>query len=318
MAVEREQDISQDWASVNGGFYSYLANEGEMEVAFDRVATLLRRPANYSLTMETEYREAPGPGLLRVVAGEESDAATGAVELILDASGSMWQKLDGRFRIDIAKDVLTSALNEHIPPGTLTALRVFGHRKPNACDTNLEIPLRPLDVESAITTVTGITPQSLAKTPIAASLAAVSQDLSGMDGTAIVVLVTDGKETCEGNPDAEIERLRDAGFKLSLNIVGFAIDDEELEAQFSEWAGAGGGRYFGATDAKGLKDAVENALATPYTVYNQSGEAVAEGVVDGEPLELEQGVYRVVISTEPQQVFNAVEIAGESDTKLSL
>ena len=33
-----------------------------------------------------------------------------------------------------------------------------------------------------------------------------------------------------------------------LNIVGFAIDDEALKADFSRWADLGGGRTFDAAD----------------------------------------------------------------------
>jgi hypothetical protein len=318
LGTEREQDLSQDWARVNGGHYSYLSNEGEMEVAFDRAATLMRRPANYALSLESEYREATGPGSLRVSRGENPDAAGGAVELILDASGSMWQKLDGRFRIDIAREVLTRALQEHIPAGTPTALRVFGHRKPNACDTNLEIPLRPLDVDATIAALNSVSPQSLARTPIGAALAAVSGDLNANDGAAIVVLVTDGEETCDGNPLAEIERLKASGIGISLNIVGFAIEDNELATQFTEWAQAGGGRYFKADNAEGLNDAVAQALATPFTVYDASGAAVAQGIVDGEAIELEEGNYKVVVESGRQRVFENVAITGAGNTALDL
>ena len=316
--AEMEQDISQDWAMVNGGYYSYLANEGEMEVAFDRASTLLRRPADYALTLATEYREAPGPGFLRVTTADDAAAGAGAVELILDASGSMWQKLDGRFRIDIAKEVLSEAIRNHIPAGTPTALRVFGHRQPGTCDTNLEISLQPLDRDATIAAVNAITPQSLAKTPIGASLAAVSQDLASAEGAAIVVLVTDGKETCDRDPAAEIQRLRDAGFALSLNIVGFAIDDADLAGQFATWAEAGGGRYLAANDADDLSQAMKQALATSYSVYDQNGSKVAEDVVGGEPLELGQGYYKVIVATTPQQVFDRVAITGANDTNIEL
>ena len=57
-----EQDLMQDWSRVNGGHYYYLINEGEMEVAFDRAVTMLRRPAAYTLEVESTFREAPGPG----------------------------------------------------------------------------------------------------------------------------------------------------------------------------------------------------------------------------------------------------------------
>lgn len=116
----------------------------------------------------------------------------------------------------------------------------------------------------------------------------------------------------------EIENVQKAGFPLSLNIVGFAIDDDALAAQFEEWAGAGGGRYFAANDADGLSDAVTNALATPYTVYDQSGAAVATGIVGGEPLQLEQGVYRVVVATTPQRNFADVVVPGESTVNVEL
>lgn len=316
--AETEQDISQDWAMVNGGYYSYLANEGEMEVAFDRASTLLRRPADYTLTLATEYREAPGPGFLRVTSADGAAAGIGAVELILDASGSMWQKLDGRFRIDIAKEVLSEAIRSHIPAGTPTALRVFGHRQPNTCDTNLEISLQPLDIDATIAAINSVTPQSLAKTPIGASLAAVAQDLASAEGAAIVVLVTDGKETCDRDPATEIQRLRNAGFALSLNIVGFAIDDADLAGQFATWAEAGGGRYLAADGAEGLSQAMTQALATSYSVYDLSGSQVAQGVVGGEPLELSHGYYKVVVASTPQQVFDNVAITGASDTNIEL
>jgi hypothetical protein len=316
--AETEQDISQDWAMVNGGHYSYLANEGEMEVAFDRASTLLRGPAGYTLSFESEYRETPGPGFMLVTAADGTPGGAGAVELILDASGSMWQKLDGRFRIDIAKEVLSDSIRNHVPPGTPTALRVFGHREPNTCDTNLEVALQPLDTDAMVAAVNAITPQSLAKTPLGASLAAVSQDLATAGGAAIVVLVTDGKETCEGNPAAEIQRLRDSAFALSLNIVGFAIDDANLERQFATWAEAGGGRYLAANDAAGLSEAMSEALATSYMVYDRSGHAIATGTVGGDPVELEQGQYKVVVESDPRQVFDNVRITGASNTSIEL
>jgi Mg-chelatase subunit ChlD len=318
LGASTEEDLGQDWARVNGGYYTYLDHEGDMAVAFDRATTMLRRPANYTLTLHTEFREAPGPGSLRVVAGSDSSSGSSAVELILDASGSMWKKLDGRFRIDVAKEVLTTALNKYIPPETPVALRVFGHRKANACDTNLEIPLQPLNVGKATATLAGVSPQSLAKTPIAASLAAVAKDLRGNKGAAVVVLVTDGEETCDGDPATEIEKLEKAGFDMNLNIVGFAIDDDTLAAQFETWAEAGGGRYFAANDADGLNDAVAQALATPFKVFAAGGELVAAGVVGGKPVELEQGVYRVVVAGSPSREFKTVSVTGAKETSLEL
>jgi len=315
-----EQDLLQNWTDVNAGHYKHLNYDGEMEVAFDRAATMLRRPAEYRLLAETGFVEDPGPGYLSVTSGGDGSGATtaGAVELILDASGSMWQKLDGKFRINIAKEVLTEAVQNHIPAGTPTALRVFGNREPNSCRTDLEIKLQPLDATAAATTINAINPQSLAKTPIADSLAQIAGDLRGAAGPNTVVLVTDGEETCDGDPAAVIEKLRDKGIDVTLNIVGFAIGDAELEKTFADWAELGGGRYFSASDQEGLSDAITTALQVPYTVYDSQGAKIATGMVGGEPLELEAGKYRVVVSSSPQKVFETVEVSGGSGTSLDL
>jgi Mg-chelatase subunit ChlD len=312
------EDLMQDWSRVSGGYSSFLKDAGEMEVAFDRATVHLRRPAAYTLTLATGFRAAPGPGTLQVTAASGSVGGAPVVEMILDASGSMLQRMQGRRRIDIAKDVLKGALTERIPAGTPTALRVFGHRTPNACDTDLEIPLQPPDTDAAIDRLNAIEAKNLARTPIAASLAAVQQDLRGARGAALVVLVTDGEETCDGDPAEELQKLEQAGFAISLNIVGFGIGDAELAARFEAWAEAGGCRYFAANDAKGLHDAVAQALATPYTVYDRNGDPVAMGTVGGGPVEVPQGVYRVVVATTPQRQFDAVEVLGASAITLEL
>jgi hypothetical protein len=110
--------------------------------------------------------------------------------------------------------------------------------------------------------------------------------------------------------------MRDRGVDVSLNIVGFAIDDVELAAQFEAWAELGGGRYFAANDPEDLSDALEVALRVLFTVYDQGGNEVAVGEVGGDPVELEQGVYRVVVNTAERRIFDAVEVQGESDVEL--
>jgi hypothetical protein len=323
-SADEEQDFFQDWSSVNGGYYKHLNYDGEMEVAFDRAATMLRRPAGYTLEVEAEFREAPGPGSLKVVSGGggsgggSGGAGGAAVELILDASGSMLQRMEGKRRITVAKEVLTEAVQQHIPPGTPVALRVFGHKEPNACRSDLEMPLAPLEPAAAAKVIDGIQAMNLARTPIADSLAAVEGDLKGARGRAAIVLVTDGEETCEGDPGAVIQALQDKGIEVNLNIVGFAIDDPELEAQFQSWAQQGGGRYFSARDQSGLSGALRDALQVPYTVYDAGGSVAADGLVDGDAVALEQGNYRVEVLTSPLKTFEKVQVPGEEAVTLTL
>ncbi|NHA14674.1 VWA domain-containing protein [Thioalkalivibrio sp. XN279] len=313
----REQDLLQDWARVNGGHYAHVGSEGEMEVAFDRAATMLRGSAPYQLTVDAEFREALGPGTLEVRSGDGAGLGSGGVLFILDASGSMLQRIDGRRRIEIAREVLVEAATRNLQPGTPVALRVFGHREPNACRTDLEIPLQPLDPAKAGAVIGRVEARNLARTPIADSIAKAESDLARATGPKTIVLLTDGEETCDGDPEAVITALVDKGFDMRLNIVGFALGDEALESQFEAWAELGGGRYFKADDENGLGHALAEALRTPYAVYDYTGLQVAEGIVDGERLELPAGTYSVLVKTSPPQTLEGIDVyPGDSASLL--
>lgn len=255
------------------------------------------------------------PGSLTVIgqAGDNGQPAPvlggGAVELILDASGSMLQVLDGKPRIQIARETLTNLTSNVLPVGAPIALRVFGHLEAGSCRTDLVLPLQPLDPTSVNATIAGIEAKNLAKTPIAASLRLVAADLAGASGQKVVVLVTDGEETCDGDPAAEIANLRAQGIDVRVNIVGFAIDDPTLQATFEAWAQLGGGAYFNANNASELDAAVSQALAAPFRVLDAAGTEVATGVVNSAAVDLPAGAYTLEILSEPVQQ-SAVTIGG--------
>jgi hypothetical protein len=100
---------------------------------------------------------------------------------------------------------------------------------------------------------------------------------------------------------------------VRLNIVGFAIDDKALKAEFSEWAKLGGGNYFDAGAAQALNEAMEKALQIPFRVIDRRGEQVAAGVLGGDAVEVPAGQYTVELDTDPVQRFRDVQLApGES------
>lgn len=305
---QREKQIMQDLASVNGGFFASARTQAEMDVVAERAAAWLRHPARYRLEVTTRHDVPPEPGTLRVVAASKPAGAAapapavapsalrrGAIEVILDASGSMLQRLDGERRIAIAHATLGKLVTETLPAGTPFALRAFGDDRPGSCETRLAAPLAPLDGRALAAQIDRVMPKNLAKTPIAASLRAVREDLASAEGQRTVILVTDGEETCGGDPEAEIAALRAGGFDVRVNIVGFAVDDAGLKETFRRWAETGGGRYLDAADARGLDAAVEAAVALPFRVRDAAGAVVAEGVVGGEAVTLPPGTYGVEI-----------------------
>ncbi len=218
------------------------------------------------------------PGQLLVEQGRAALGPEDAVGVILDASGSMLQRIGTERRIAIARDTLTGLLNNAIPAGTGFALRAFGHRETDSCRTDLEIPLAPLDPAAASDVIAGINAMNLARTPLGRSIELSASDLADVNGKRVLVVLTDGEETCAGDAAAAIQGLRDRGWDIRVNIVGFAIDDDTLEAEFRAWAASGGGEYFGAADGAELADALTRAVTGPYEVVDpESGEAIATG-----------------------------------------
>lgn len=258
------------------------------------------------------------PGSLHVALG--SGAFLGensAVEVILDASGSMLQLQGDRRRIEIARETLLALIDDTLPAGTPFALRVFGHKEPDSCRTDLEIPLGPLDPTTAGAKISSIQAMNLARTPIAASLAEVPNDLGGVTGERVVILITDGEETCGGDPALAIRRLREAGTDLRVNIVGYSIDDATLRETFESWAVLGNGQYLNAPGADELASAVRLALEIPYQVLS-GDRLVGAGVTGQTTLELPPGPYTVRFRRSGQEQIREVLVEPRQRTELKL
>lgn len=251
---------------------------------------------SHATLAKANIRVTPGkqePGKLLVTASS-AVAAGGGIEIILDASGSMLQKIGGQRRIDIAKQTLTQLTSSGIPAGTPFALRVFG-REVDSCQTDLDIPLSPLDAAKVGTKLKSLEAKNNARTPIGASLDKVAADLAAVKGERLVVLLTDGEETCGGDPAAAIAALTKAGITVRVNIVGFAIEDPKLAVTFSHWASLGNGTYFDAKDAAGLSKALTQSMRATFEVVTPQGQVVATGVTGGDAVSVMPGNYNVRI-----------------------
>lgn len=321
-APQLSTQLMQDWAWSWGGHYEYAASHGALDRAFDRLATWLRREAPYQLTFGARY-VSHEPGLLTIVAPRTADGGSSVVagsgvgvEILFDTSGSMLQPLGDARRIDVAKDVLTRLVTDTLPDGLPVALRVFDAQR--RCGSELLTPLSPLDGEAMAARIRDLRVRKQTRTPIAATLRKVASDLGAAQGTGLVVLVTDGQESCKGKPGKVIQELRESGLDVRLNIVGFAIDDPDLKDQLAAWAELGGGRAFDAQDADSLLASISDALSAPYRVLDADGLEVATGVVGGQPVRVPPGTYTVEVLTEPVMVLHDVVIEAEQARTITL
>ena len=180
------------------------------------------------------------------------------VELILDASGSMWNTIeDGRYRIVAAKDVLTQFIGG-LPDGNLNVgLRVYGSQleaiAEDACeDSKLFVPLSGVDKASLSKTVQDA--DAIGATPIAFSLLAAADDFPTDAQRRIIILVTDGEESCGGNLQAVAEDLHNRGFEIDIRIIGFDLDDRAIQSF------EGVGTFENAESAEELARALDTAV----------------------------------------------------------
>ncbi len=314
--------LMQDWAWSWGGHYEYAASHGSLDRAFDRLATWLRREAAYQLTFGARS-VSHEPGRLMVVAPSGPDGGSSVVagsgvgvEILLDTSGSMLEPLGDARRIDVAKGVLTRLVDDTLPDGLPVALRIFDGQ--SRCQSELLTPLTPLDGEAMAASIRKLRISKKTRTPIAATLREVAADLAGAEGAALVVLVTDGKESCKGKPGQVIEELVASGLDIRLNIVGFAIDDAGLKEQLAGWAELGGGRSFDAQDADSLLASISQALSAPFRVLDADGAEVASGVVGGQPVPVPPGTYTVEVLASPVIVLDDVVIEAEMSRTITL
>lgn len=193
------------------------------------------------------------------VAGTASSAGSQTnVELIIDASGSMAAKIQGRSKMDIAKQALTELLLS-LPPTTNVAVRAYGHRKKDDC-ADLELIANFGESRSAIPAkVNNLKP--LGKTPLSGSISASAKDFAGKEGQEnTVILITDGEETCNADPCAAAKTAHEGGVKVKINVIGFKIEPKE-RAQLECIANAGGGKYVSANDAGELAAATKQVAA---------------------------------------------------------
>ena len=261
-----------------------------------------------------------------------------SILLVLDASGSMNAALlDGTTRMDAAKTAVARLVTT-LDRRTRLGLRVYGDQSPTAkkdCkDSRMLGAFDALEANGTdiVEQARAIRPRGY--TPITYALTLAAQDLSAEEAISrTIVLVSDGKETCRGDPCAAAKALADADAKLVVHTIGVGVDTV-TRGQLQCIARMARGSYFDANNAAELTAALGKAAVEPaktravsgiglgvlkmkaiglVEIFGSDGQKVgALNQIQGEA-RLAPGIYSVKLG---KQLWQGVEIRSRETTEL--
>jgi len=247
------------------------AAEGKTVITYDRLLVLLetgveeeqilkileRSPTIFTLgaAQTAELKKAgASERLLKALAGERAAAQPkqkGTVTdfaIVFDCSASMAERTsDGQTKMAVAQKVVADLVNR-VPDGLNLTFVIYGHDKQLNCKAvKIVRPLGRIDAKGKAQLAATIkTLKPVGNTPIALALQTAGKELFKNNAFCGMVLVSDGKETCNGNPTAEAATLaKNDKLSFGIQVVGFDVTPEERRS-LEEIATAGEGKYFNA------------------------------------------------------------------------
>lgn len=151
---------------------------------------------------------------------------------LVDASGSMldtWGR-PNQTKVSVAKSILSKIVDSlRVDPKIELALRVYGHRylpdQKKCTDTELLVPFKAGNHQAIIDKIRAINPKGV--TPISYSLQQAASDFPvSSNFRNLVIIITDGIESCGGDPCATSLALQKSGVILQPYIIGMGLEAE--------------------------------------------------------------------------------------------
>jgi len=262
--------LTCDWLyaqSSNPVTYDKVLELLKLEIKDEKLLRLLKdQPTVFTLS-EGQIAELKKAGATDSLLAAMKSAPKSVVEsdiggyvMILDVSVSMLETAaDGQSKWEAAKKS-ASELIANVPDGLSLAVVVYGHNKLKPCDVEILRPLAPIngDAKAEITRrIQQLEPSG--NTPIGKSLQVAAEQVNQSRTPAKILLITDGIETCKGDPLGEATKFANSDIEgRTIDVIGFGLKPEEIES-VSKIAENGKGKYFGAKDSQELSIAFEQA-----------------------------------------------------------
>lgn len=242
-----------------------------------------------------------------VVSQSAYGSENGEAMLVLDASGSMWGQINGRTKIEIAREVLGSTVDAW-DEGQSLGLVAYGHNRKGDC-SDIELLIEPaqVDAEKFSAVASNLNPKG--KTPLSAAVKKAAEGMVYTENKATVILISDGKETCNLDPCEVGRSLEQSGVDFTAHIIGFDVSEED-SIGMKCLAKETGGTYIDAKDADQLK----NALDQTRDVVTDTASVVTTPASVNVPVEVIAGAAFSAEWKGPKNASDYLEIRSENNT----
>jgi Ca-activated chloride channel family protein len=203
-------------------------------------------------------------------AEDKKPPCTDDAMIVFDASGSMSgnQVLgipNSRARIDEARAALARVL-----PNATKFRRVglvsYGPGTWNQCNVTLNLKPMANAAVPIMSAINAIVPAG--RTPLTSGIEAAAEALDYRTMPAVIVVITDGEETCGRSPCELAKQLHAAAAKLTIHVIAFRYEGSDWGGGMSVLdlmcvADANGGLYVKANSEDELTEALEKTLDCP-------------------------------------------------------
>jgi Ca-activated chloride channel homolog len=192
--------------------------------------------------------------------------------IVFDASGSMAGNVDqGIATIRPRIDEVRAALSKVLPSATQfrrVGLITFGPGPYNQCNVQLNFAPMPDAADRIMSAVNALTPAG--KTPLTSAVEQAAEVLDYRNKPGVVVVVTDGEETCDRSPCELGEQLHAAALQLTVHVIGYRVENyswtgEQSIDEAKCLAERNNGLYITAKSEEDLVGAFEKTLDCPMT-----------------------------------------------------
>jgi len=245
-----------------GGTYNPMGVAGQTPLQAGTGSTLLQ------VGTESTLLQGGTQGQL-LQANVEREGSPSNILFLIDSSQSMREKISGgddnakkEPKMEAAKKVLQEALSR-IPNEVNLGLRVFGNGFrgdfTDCQQSTLLVPIGKNNRHAIIEAVRTMAPYGL--TPLTYALMQAENDMKYCVGPKTLILISDGAETCGGDPCAYIDKLSRIGVKMKIDIVGLGLRrDHEAKDQLNCIAQKSGGNYYDANTSADLVNSITNSV----------------------------------------------------------